>query len=987
VKEEVGFGSNIKQTDRNKRKLSEKKDESITQKKLSRRSLLKWAGALTAAVVVGGGVEYAATYKAPPPPPPSLKPPLSPEIQTRVDSIVKDLVDRHAGEEIKYSACSMNCGGTGCTFAYHIKNGVITCVEPDQTHHPNVGMEDKVMTQQEFDWGLINKRGCPVGWVWREYLNDPVRLTYPIMRAPGSARGEGKWVRKSWDDATSMIANNMKQMKEKYGPFFLLMPYGARTQGFEQVSAIWGAGCMGYGCCSDDVSRLTGPFSGLGGNTFTTAPGNDIQDALKYSKLQIIEGITHYTTHFGGSGYAAGWYRRLAREKGTPIIIIDPKYSWDVENIADQWIPIKPGTDNALQMAMAYVILTEGLYDQSFIDKWMRPKDFQPQADYILGKGGKGVNDYAKIVVDLPAPHHPDGGYAEYDKIPKTPEWAEKICGVPAETIRELARLYAKTKPAIFEQHLSVRRKQYGEYMSKMLMWICIITGNGPLVHGGYCDSRNAVRTASISYGSMPRGQVVSEVGGGTGIAYAAPTFFRAFNWWKAPAYALKVQRGEPSILYPGKKMTWEEWATIVGYNSAPEFVPMFNPKMFWGTACDYTVVGENVNAQHKIMTDPSIEFIFHWHNRIIDAGKYSDLILPLTDASTEETLFSGAGYGGLDSQNFVNRVVQPPAEAKQWDEVCCMLLEKLGKDAAEGRALALRYWSEWKGTQTFLSDMEASNAARWEKTGRAWLKNHGVDNPPTWQELRSGANVGHWHPAQFAPDIDTYCGFTPTPDKTPWVPLDTLSGKYEHYWDACTGFYERGKPVTVNTRGKEHFDYKGRKYAQMPNDWRDLQPISVYHPTLNGMEASVEDQGKQKNYPLMITTPNSRYVVHYVMADPGNPRTRDCRRHSLHISPTDAKARGIKDNDLVRVWNDNGQVALPAYVTNRNTPGVVHIRMGMPPSYSYQNIGGLDICRNEDLTGASVNIFTGGDDFSPVTPAHVTNVVQVEKYLDRKEI
>ena len=132
------------------------------------------------------------------------------------------------------------------------------------------------------------------------------------------------------------------------------------------------------------------------------------------------------------------------REKGTPIIQIDPKYTWDAEVGAGQWIPIKAGTDCALLFAMAYVILTQNLYDPTWWPQWMRTKDFQPQADYILGKGGKGT-----AFPDQNEPGYQITGFApdytNYDTIPKTPAWAEQICGIPADTITALAQLYAKT--------------------------------------------------------------------------------------------------------------------------------------------------------------------------------------------------------------------------------------------------------------------------------------------------------------------------------------------------------------------------------------------------------------------------------------------------------------------------------------------------------------------------------------------------------------
>jgi len=293
----------------------DKKDQ-ISDKKISRRSMLKWTGALAGAAVVGGAAVYAATYKAPPPPPPNFKPPLSPEVQTAVDGIVQDLVNRHQGETIMYGACSCNCSGTGCFFKWHVKNGVVTAQEPDDTDHPNVGREDTVMTQQDLDWAQFQRRGCPVGWGFiPDHLYSPDRVLYPIQRAPGTNRGENKWVRISWDQAYSTIASNMVQLKAKYGPFYLLCSYGGRTAGFAAVGQILGSGTQGYGLCTDDVARINGPFAGLGSYAFSTAPGNDMPDSLKYSKLVISFGNTHFTTHWGGSAFAAGWYRRMHERK------------------------------------------------------------------------------------------------------------------------------------------------------------------------------------------------------------------------------------------------------------------------------------------------------------------------------------------------------------------------------------------------------------------------------------------------------------------------------------------------------------------------------------------------------------------------------------------------------------------------------------------------------------------------------------------------
>jgi len=156
-----------------------------------------------------------------------------------------------------------------------------------------------------------------------------------------------------------------------------------------------------------------------------------------------------------------------------------------------------------------------------------------------------------------------------------------------------------------------------------------------------------------------------------------------------------------------------------------------------------------------------------------------------------------------------------------------------------------------------------------------------------------------------------------------------------------------------------------------------------VYHPCYNGMEDF--PAGRLKTYPLFILTCKSRYAIHYLMGDPGNPRIRDVKRHSLWINASDAKARGIKDEDAVRIWNNWGQVAVRAYVTNRIMPGVVLLRTGNKPNYQGANMR-LDINLGPEVqSGGATNQFTGGDDISPVTPAKVTSTVQVELFAPGK--
>jgi anaerobic dimethyl sulfoxide reductase subunit A len=619
----------------------------------------------------------------------------------------------------------------------------------------------------------------------------------------------------------------------------------------------------------------------------------------------------------------------MAREKGVPTIIIDPKYTWDAEVYADQWIPIKPGTDAALLMGMANVILKEGLYDKAWVDKWM--VGFQQQSDYILGKGGKGVGDY-------------DPQYTQYDTIDKTPEWAEKICGVPAETIRELARLYAKTKPANLARHCSSTRKSYGEYTLRLCTFLSVLTSNAPYVHGGstgsYCGSRPWPKIMGALPGVLPGGGEIglSTSSGGTAGGYGAPTFYRSYQWWKAVTYSDLARAG---------KMTWDQWATLVGFNAYPPLKSMFNPKMLWmgsnhAHGGNFLVMAENTNMQLKTLE--RMELIIQAHSKMIATARYADIVFPISDWALEIPFFSYSTYGGFGNMVYMSGPSKKiPGECKSIAQFYANVCERIG-----GMDLAKQWFKYYTGDQNWDQDWMTFLKDSWEKVTVPWLKSKGVANPASFDEVKAAKSgpVIMYRNEEYGDD--TYCG--------QGVEITSKSGKVEIYNSIL---------ADPSTRGKQHYDYTGKKYGQMPNDWKDLQPISVYHPCVNGMEDT-----KTKQYPLMLLSPQSRFRIHYMLQDVAS--ARECYRHGVIISAADAKARGIKDGDIVRIWNDQGQSARPAYVTNRLMPGIVQMRTGIEFNFTRS---GLD-------TGGCVNIFTGGDDISPVTPAKITNLVDVERYL-----
>ena len=138
--------------------------------------------------------------------------------------------------------------------------------------------------------------------------------------------------------------------------------------------------------------------------------------------------------------------------------------------LADEWIPIRPGTDVAMMSAMAYVIINENLTDNDFIerccigfDKENMPDEYNDQEsykDYILGI---------------------------FDGVPKTPEWAETITSVPASKTRRIAIEYATIKPSVLYQGYGMQRREFGEQVVRAGAVLAAITGNIG-INGGWAS-------------------------------------------------------------------------------------------------------------------------------------------------------------------------------------------------------------------------------------------------------------------------------------------------------------------------------------------------------------------------------------------------------------------------------------------------------------------------------------------------------------------
>lgn len=342
-------------------------------------------------------------------------------------------------EKAVWSSCTVNCGSR-CLLRLHVKDDTVYWVESDTTG-------DDV-------YGNHQVRACLRGRSIRRRMNHPDRLKYPMKRV--GKRGEGKFERISWDEALDTISDNLRRILKDYGNEAVHVLYGTGVDGGNITNSNVPYRLMNS--CGGFLSRYgsysTAQISAAMSYMFGANDGNSPDD-IANTKLVVMFGNNPAETRMSGGGVT--YYVEQARERSNArMIVIDPRYNDTAAGREDEWLPIRPGTDGALACAIAWVLITENMVDQPFLDKYCvgydektlpanAPRNAHYKA-YILGEG-------------------PDG-------IAKTPEWAAKITSIPAEKIIQLAREIGSAKPAYICQGWGPQRHSNGEQTSRAILFI-----------------------------------------------------------------------------------------------------------------------------------------------------------------------------------------------------------------------------------------------------------------------------------------------------------------------------------------------------------------------------------------------------------------------------------------------------------------------------------------------------------------------------------
>jgi formate dehydrogenase alpha subunit len=305
----------------------------------------------------------------------------------------------------------------------NVKDGFIYRVDAPFDAAPNYGML------------------CVKGRFGTDYVKHPGRIKQPLMRAN---REEGRsakpvWREVSWDEALDYVADEMVRIARNHGGDAIASYASAKATNednyvFQKVMrALIATNNV------DHCARLchAGSVTGLQLSIGSSAMSNSIAE-MENLEAFIVTGSNTTETH----PVISNFLKRAVRKNGAKLIVVDPRRI-DMTNFATLWLRQNPGTDVAVFQAMAHVIVKEGLYDPDFI-----------------AQRTEGFQEYIESLEEF------------------TPEWAEEVSGVPAESIREAARIYAGAGRASIYWGMGISQSTHGTDNTLSLVNLALMCGH-----------------------------------------------------------------------------------------------------------------------------------------------------------------------------------------------------------------------------------------------------------------------------------------------------------------------------------------------------------------------------------------------------------------------------------------------------------------------------------------------------------------------------
>ncbi len=766
----------------------------------------------------------------------------------------------------------------------------------------------------------------------RNRLYSKDRILYPLKRVDFDPNGErnlqnrGKsgYVQISWDEALGIVAGELQRVTDTYGshaisgmtsshhnwgivgykmgPFHRFMGMLNHTPVFDNPDSWegwhWGA------------AHMWGFFWRLG----QPEQFDLLQDTLKYSDMIIFWSNDPDSTHGIYGGSETNIWRVWLKECGIKCVFIDPFFNYTNAVMDGTWIPIRPGTDAAMQAAIAYVWFMDDTYDHDFIDRKT-----------------VGIEEFKKYII------------GEEDGIPKTPEWAEQECGVPARQIRALAKEWASRRTVVSGGARGGEggacREAYGTEHTRMLVALSAMQGIGkPGV-----SIWGTTMGCPVNYDWFP--------------GYADPDSRMGYTRFAERKLAKEIttkQRLYRLTLPDAILNEHDEFISdgFCGSSLEQQFIPHEYPiegliKLFYRYGGSFIGTMSDTNKWVKMYQSDKLEFVVNQDCWWGSETGYADVILPACTNLERNDIAEWCNAGGYTSngQNGINwrvlvrmqKCIEPLGESKSDYEILTLLADRLGmgKLYTEGRTE-----DDWARGFWEISDFnKVMSFDEFEKKGYYVV--------PVAEDYKEAPALRWFYEDR---ECDTQ---------------DVLNIRLGT---------ERAKELGSVT-GKLEFVSESLK-AFDPDDW-ERPVVPHYIPSWEGWNTP----GFEK-YPLQMISPHPRFSFHthydkhteWLNEIPQHRKMKDGYPWWIaRLNPTDAKERGIANGDLVELFNERGNVICIVELTERVPVGVIH-SYGCSAKYDpvEPKPGALDY-------GGCVNLLTSGRMISKNAPGMTPNSCRID--------
>ncbi len=271
-------------------------------------------------------------------------------------------------------------------------------------------------------------RNCAKGYAVQSQMYDPDRIPFPLKRAPGTKRGDGKWVRTTWDEALATIGAKMNAALKSGDELSKksIMHHVGRPNESGFTPRVWAS--LGQDCQNSHTNICS-----ANGRTGSVLWSNDDRSSPDWENSRLILLVSSHAADAGHYFQQSAMRIAKARKKGAKLVVMDPRLS-NSAGMADLWIPCWPGSESAIHLALAGRLVREKKYDRAFIRQWWNWHDLlddKAELELLKERGfiesvpqGDTFEDFEKLLVDL---------YGRY-----TLEWAAEEARVPLQKLEQL---------------------------------------------------------------------------------------------------------------------------------------------------------------------------------------------------------------------------------------------------------------------------------------------------------------------------------------------------------------------------------------------------------------------------------------------------------------------------------------------------------------------------------------------------------------------